>query len=78
MIVDLLGRLAVHLVRTPHSTLSAKGRWDEALGEHAVILSAIRDRDPEKARAEASAHMTKAREIRLALLREQAASTLHR
>lgn len=70
---DLMHRLTVHLVRTPHSTLSATGRWEEALGEHAAILDAIRDRDGDLARELASAHMARAREIRLQLLRESPA-----
>jgi DNA-binding GntR family transcriptional regulator len=75
---DLLRRLTVHLVRTPHSTLSARGRWKQALGEHDAIVTAIRERDPDAAREHAAAHMTRAREIRLQLLREHASSSLHR
>lgn len=68
VLVDLLGRLAVHLVRTPHSTLSAPGRWEQALGEHAAILDAIRARDGERAEQVASSHLRTARGIRLELL----------
>jgi len=75
---DLLRRLTVHLVRTPHSTLSAPGRWKQALDEHDAIVAAVRDRDADAARSHAGAHMTTAREIRLQLLREHAASALHR
>ncbi|WP_148571855.1 GntR family transcriptional regulator [Nocardioides caldifontis] len=74
---DLLRRLTVHLVRTPHSTLSASGRWEEALDEHAGVLAAIRDRDAESARERAAAHMSKAREIRLDLLRRHGVTPLH-
>ncbi|MDF1605679.1 GntR family transcriptional regulator [Nocardioides sp. YIM 152315] len=73
---DLLQRLTIHLVRTPHSTLSAPGRWDEALDEHAGVLDAIRDRDPDAARERAAAHMTRAREIRLDLLRRHGVTSL--
>ena len=75
---DLLRRLTVHLVRIPHSTLSAPGRWEQALDEHAAIATAIRERDREAAREHAASHMTHAREIRLQLLRDNAASLLHR
>ncbi len=68
VIVDLLGRLAVHLIRTPHSTLSAKGRWTQALGEHEALVEAIRARNPKRARQIATDHMTTARELRIALL----------
>ena len=48
---DLLRRLTVHLVRTPHSTLSAR----RPLGarpsdEHEAMVAAIRDRDDGAAR----------------------------
>ena len=75
---DLLRRLTVHLVRIPHSTLSAPGRWEEALDEHEAMVAAIRDSDVEGARKVATAHMTRAREIRLELLRQYAAASLHR
>jgi DNA-binding GntR family transcriptional regulator len=75
---DLLRRLTVHLVRTPHSTLSAPGRWEEAIAEHEAMVASIRDRDEEAARTCATAHMTKAREIRLQLLREHASASLNR
>jgi len=74
VLIDLLQRLTVHLVRVPHSTLSADGRWDEALAEHAALLTAIRDRDPDRSRTAAATHMTRAREIRLDLLRRHGVS----
>ena len=75
---DLLRRLTVHLVRTPHSTLSAPGRWEEAIAEHEALVASIRDGDEEAARACATAHMTRAREIRIQLLREHTSASLHR
>jgi len=74
VLVDLLQRLTVHLVRVPHSTLSTDGRWEEALDEHADLVAAVRDREPDRARAAAAAHMTRAREIRLDLLRRHGVS----
>ncbi|WP_299958333.1 GntR family transcriptional regulator [uncultured Modestobacter sp.] len=73
---DLLQRLTVHLVRTPHSTLSVDGRWAEALDEHERLLRAITDGDVELAAEVAAAHMTRARQIRLSLLRTAAAGRL--
>jgi DNA-binding GntR family transcriptional regulator len=70
---DLLERLTVHLVRTPHSTLSAPGRWEEALDEHEQVLRAVADGDGDAAAAVAAEHMRRAREIRLSLLRTAAA-----
>ena len=69
---DLLRRLTIHLVRTPHSTLSVPGRWDEALREHAGMVTAIRDREAKTAQQLARTHMETARRIRLQLLREGA------
>ncbi|MCP2283791.1 DNA-binding transcriptional regulator, GntR family [Promicromonospora umidemergens] len=74
---DILRRLTVHLVRTPHSTLSVTGRWEEALDEHAALIDAVRRRDAGTARSLASAHMTRAREIRLDLLRRNVVTALH-
>lgn len=69
VLVDLLGRLTTHLVHAPHSTL-AGDRWQEALGEHARMLEAVRAGDEVAARDLARDHMSTAREIRLRLLRE--------
>jgi len=69
---DLLQRLTVHLVRAPHSTLSAPGRWSEALVEHGELLRAIGRGDGEAAARVAAEHMRRAREIRLSLLRTAA------
>jgi DNA-binding GntR family transcriptional regulator len=73
VLVDLLERLTTHVVHAPHSTLSVGDRWRHALDEHARLVDAIRDRDEPVARAVAGAHLTKAREIRLQLLRDAAA-----
>jgi DNA-binding GntR family transcriptional regulator len=74
---DLLQRLTVHLVRTPHSTLSAPGRWQRALDEHEQIVCAVRDGDGDVAARLAGEHMNRAREIRLSLLRSAAAQRSH-
>lgn len=75
---DLLERLTVHLVRAPRSTLSADARWAEALDEHAALLDALADGDPDRAARVAAEHMVAAREIRLELLREAAGAQGHR
>ncbi|MBP2368113.1 GntR family transcriptional regulator [Pseudonocardia parietis] len=72
VLIDLLERLSVHLVHAPRSTLSVGGRWNEALGEHADLLRAVRDRDADRAAGIAAAHMNTARSLRLNLLREAA------
>lgn len=74
VLVDLLDRLSIHLVHTPRSTLSVGERWTAALGEHERLVSAVRARDEQAAREIAGTHMSTAREIRLALLREAAAA----
>ncbi|WP_432563634.1 GntR family transcriptional regulator [Kineococcus sp. SYSU DK003] len=75
VLLDLLERLTVHQVHSPHSTLSVSGRWESALVEHAELLHAIGEHDADRARRIAAAHMRTARDIRLRLLREAAASS---
>jgi DNA-binding GntR family transcriptional regulator len=74
VLLDLLDRLSIHLVHAPRSTLSVAGRWATALDEHARLVAAVQARDEEAAREIAGQHMTTAREIRLALLKEAAAT----
>ncbi|MHA6617889.1 GntR family transcriptional regulator [Pseudonocardia sp. DLS-67] len=74
VLLDLLERLSIHLVHAPRSTLSVGDRWSTALDEHARLVAAVRGRDEQAAREIARQHMTTAREIRLALLREAAAT----
>jgi DNA-binding GntR family transcriptional regulator len=74
VLLDLLDRLSIHLVHAPRSTLSTGDRWNTALDEHARLVAAVRERDEQAARQVATQHMTTAREIRLALLREAAAT----
>jgi DNA-binding GntR family transcriptional regulator len=74
VLVDLLDRLSIHLVHAPRSTLSVGDRWTHALDEHARLVAAVRARDERAARSIAGQHMSTAREIRLALLREAAAT----
>lgn len=74
VLLDLLERLSIHLVHAPRSTLSVGDRWTTALDEHARLVAAVRGRAEQAAREIARQHMTTAREIRLALLREAAAT----
>jgi DNA-binding GntR family transcriptional regulator len=67
---DLLERLEVHIRRYPEPTVSQPGRWDEAVREHQAILDAITVHDENRARELSVAHMTAARDIRLAMIRE--------
>ncbi len=70
-VVDLLTRLNNHLTRYPATTLAAEGRWVEAQREHAEILAAIEARDRDRAAERARAHMTRARDLRLAIYRAE-------
>ena len=56
-LTDLLSRLAWHVPRTLRSTLSAPGRWADALDEHARIVEAIVARDSELARSLTRSHI---------------------
>ena len=78
VLVDLLQRLVIHLVRAPRSTLADDARWSEALDEHAMLLDAITAGDADRAAQVAARHMSTAREIRLALLREAAGAQANR
>ncbi|MEX0869256.1 MAG: GntR family transcriptional regulator [Nitriliruptoraceae bacterium] len=62
---SLLERLDLHLLRYSLTTLTAPGRWQEAIAEHAEIVEAIADRDSDRAGEIASHHFTRARDIRL-------------
>lgn len=75
VLLDLLRRLNDHLIRTPTSTLASPGRWETALGEHAALLAAVRERDSATAGDIARAHMKAARDIRLAMWRADGIAT---
>lgn len=66
-LIDLLGRLSLHLGRYPETTLSFPGRWESACGEHRDLMRAIEDRDEDRAAAIAEQHFRAARDIRLKL-----------
>ena len=66
-LIDLLDRLHLHLLRYPVTTLTAPGRWEQALAEHRDLLSAIIDRDPDRAGQAAELHFSAARDVRLAM-----------
>ena len=70
-VVDLLSRLNNHLTRYPATTLETAGRWQEALAEHHALIEAIEARDSARAGALAEAHMTKARDLRLQIYRDE-------
>ncbi|MGW5643846.1 GntR family transcriptional regulator [Saccharopolyspora sp. NPDC003752] len=69
-IVDLLTRLNNHLTRYPATTLKVQGRWAEALDEHRALIDAIEQRDAARAHDLARDHMTKARDLRLQIYRD--------
>lgn len=70
-VVDLLTRLNNHLTRYPATTLKSAGRWEEALGEHHALIRAIESRDAALAGSLAQDHMTKARDLRLQIYRDE-------
>jgi DNA-binding GntR family transcriptional regulator len=67
---DLLERLEIHIRRYPEPTVSQPGRWAEAVEEHRAILEAIAARDEAAAKRLSIAHMTAARDLRLAMIRD--------
>lgn len=64
---DLLGRIDMHLLRHPATTLAIPGRWAEANDEHRAIIEAIDRQDAAAAAQHAAHHFTRARDLRLAL-----------
>lgn len=71
-LIDLLERLNLHLARYPGTTLSAPGRWEEAIGEHRRLFEAIEHRKPDQAHDVAMHHFLTARDIRLSLFVSEA------
>jgi DNA-binding GntR family transcriptional regulator len=66
-VLDLLDRVNLHLMRYPETTLTAPGRWSQALAEHRELLAAIIAGDAARAAAVSEHHFTAARELRLKL-----------
>lgn len=56
------------LALVPGTTFSVKGRPEAAILEHAAILEAIEQHDPDAAERAARLHIERAQEVRLALL----------
>jgi DNA-binding GntR family transcriptional regulator len=71
VLIDLLQRLNLHLIHTPTTTLTAPGRWEQALAEHQALIAAIRDGDADRAGDVARDHMRTARDVRLRMWRER-------
>lgn len=66
-LLDLLGRLSMHLGRYPATTLAYPGRWESGNTEHRALVDAIEARNSDLAAQIASQHFSTAREIRLKL-----------
>ncbi len=66
-LIDVLERLHLHLRRYAETTLTAPGRWDQALAEHRTLVSAIMDGNPERAGEAAERHFRAARDVRLTM-----------
>lgn len=66
-LIDLLERMNLHLARYPATTLAYPGRWKEANDEHLALLVALEKRDIDLAGDLATAHFSRARDIRLEL-----------
>lgn len=64
-LLDLLDRILVHFIRYPGTTLSSATRWNQVLREHEELVTAIRERDSDRAGRIASAHMEVAKNIRI-------------
>jgi DNA-binding GntR family transcriptional regulator len=58
--------------RLEETTMSFPGRGLEAVAEHAALIDAIRDRDPEAAERIAREHTNRARQIRIDMIQSSA------
>jgi DNA-binding GntR family transcriptional regulator len=72
-VVDLLTRLNNHLTRYPATTLAVPGRFEQAVAEHDELIAAIEAREAERAHDIAREHMTRARNLRLQIYRDELA-----
>jgi DNA-binding GntR family transcriptional regulator len=70
-LIDLLERLDMHLGRYPITTLRFPGRHEASLHEHHELVTAISERDAERAAEVAGLHFTTARDIRLKLWEDE-------
>lgn len=68
VLIELMTMMHDRVRRFPGTTFSVSGRADEALREHRDIVEAIKSRDGDAAEALARSHMTRATEIRMAML----------
>jgi DNA-binding GntR family transcriptional regulator len=71
MLVEMLTRLFTHLRRYPSTTLTFPGRWDESIAEHRSLVAAIEQGDEDTARRIGREHMTRARDVRLRMWRDE-------
>ena len=71
-LIDLLGRLHLHLGRYPGTTLASPGHGDAAREEHRQLFDAIDRRDGDEAHRIAMGHFRAARDIRLDLFAREA------
>lgn len=66
-LIDLLGRLEIHLGRFPMTTLTYPGRREQTIEQHRAIVKAVEARDQEAAGRLCGEHFSDARELRLKL-----------
>lgn len=74
VLLGALGRLNVHLLRFPSTTLAYDDRWRQSMDEHRAIAAAIRDGCEQQAHDLAFEHMQHARDVRLRAWTEGAAA----
>lgn len=65
---DILGRLAMHGVSAPQTTLDDDARWVQSLDEHEALIRAIEERDVVSAKRIAEQHIAEAKELRIRIL----------
>lgn len=68
LLMQLMRQVHDTVRRFPGTTLSVPGRAVQAIREHEALVDAIADHDGERAETIARAHITKAMEVRMAML----------
>jgi DNA-binding GntR family transcriptional regulator len=68
LLQEFTQRIHAWVRRFENTTMSYAGRGIEAVGEHDALIDALRARNPEEAERIARQHMSRARQIRIAMM----------
>jgi DNA-binding GntR family transcriptional regulator len=75
LLFEFMRQIHAWVRRFENTTMTYAGRGLDAVAEHEALIDAFRARNPEESERIARAHMARAREIRIAMMRTTAAET---